>query len=360
MYPNSPYEVRPTGHQSGQHQIIDHQNDGMVVSTFAHPADWEAHSEVLWNMNHTEVPAQVYATTYDPRGTECFEFLPMQAFFWLETDYGTVPIGQNAHGSVRMPPRQAPDALANLVIPAFRRQCQGLRVTGVYQAPDIWALYKDPTPPNGQCVMARVEYEAQGQAFEEEFYGAYDWNQGLQLNWGFARLFCFRAARGRLEGSREKFMRIAGSVQPNRQWQQCYLQICQQLMAGFKLRISQTYERFERERQEGIRNIAHSGQLRQQRDAQVARSIEQTHRQIEQRSDYGYDRQEAFGNMLMNRTPYQDPNSSAGNYHYVEGDPKYVWTDGQGSFHPTDDPFDDPNRSRDGNWVRAQRVTQNR
>jgi hypothetical protein len=359
MHPNRPDGGRLNNYQFREHQIIDHQNDGMVVSTFAHPADWEARSEVLWNMSHTEVPAQVYATAYNPHGTECFEFLPMQAFFWLETDFGTVPIGQNAHGMVRMPPREAPDALANLVIPAFRRQCQNLRVTGVSQAQNIWALYKDPTPPNGQCVMARVEYEAQGQAFEEEFYGAYDWNQGMQFNWGFARLFCFRAARGLLEGAREKFWRVAGSVQPNPQWQQRHQQICQQLMAGFNVRISATYARFEEEKRRGIQNIRDNEQLLLQRSAQVEASVEQTRRQNEERSHPGFDRQQAFGDMLMNRTPYHDPNSSAGNYHYEPGDPKYVWTDGQGNFHPTEDPFEDPNHSRTGNWVRAERANHN-
>ena len=352
MYQNSPYGERSNGQQFREHHIADHQNDGMTVATISHPADWEARSEVLWNMEHTEVPATVYATAYNPRGTECFEFLPAQTFFWVEGDFGTVPVGQNAHGLVRMPPRPAPDALAGLVIPAFRRDRQNLRVTGVYPGQNIWQLFREPTPMNGQCVMARVEYDMHGQAFEEEFYGAYDWNQGMQLNWGFARLFCFRAARGQLDASREKFWRIAGSVQPNPQWRQRYEQICQQLMAGFKVRISQTYARFERERQQGVQNIAHSEQLRQQRDAAVARSVEHTRRQNEERSHSGYGRQEAFGDMLMNRTPYRDPNNDTGNYHYVEGDPKYVWTDGQGNFHPTDD----PNRTMNGNWTRARRV----
>jgi hypothetical protein len=354
--PMYPHPNQSTGPQLARHGIIDKQNGGMVVSSFAHPSDWQAHSQVIWNMQHTTVPALVHAVTFNPNSMECFEFLPMEAFFWLENDYGTVPIGQNSRGQVRMPPRPAADALAGLVIPHLRSDRQDLRVTGVQPMQSLWQLFQDPPPPNGECVMARVEYEVQGRAIEEEFYGVYSWNQNMQINWGFGRLFCFRAERGQLDAARETFWQIAGSFQPNPQWGQVYDRTVQQLMAGFMVEIDATYARFERERQAGLANLAYNAQLRDQRNAQVEASIAQTRREIGERSQTDMTPQERFGFGLRDQTPIHDPNSTDGNPHVMQGHAKYVWTDNQGHFHYTDDPMDNPNHHQSGHWVPATPV----
>ncbi|MBC8030278.1 MAG: hypothetical protein H7Z16_09220 [Pyrinomonadaceae bacterium] len=360
MYPNPPHHNQSSGPQLARHSIIDPQNRGMTVSSFVHPSEWQAHSQVVWNMQHTTQPALVHAVTFNPNSMECFEFLPMEAFFWLETDYGTVPIGQNSRGQVRMPPRPAPEALASLVIPHLRGDRQNFRVTGVQPMQNLWQLFKDPPPPNGECVMARVEYEMQGRAIEEEFYGVYSWNQGMQLNWGFGRLFCFRAERGQLNAVRETFWQIAASFQPNPQWGQRYDETVQQLMAGFQVGIDATYARLEGERQIGIANLAYNAQLREQRNAQVEASIAQTRQQIDERSQYHYTPQDAFGDALMGRTAYQDPNSEYGNPHYVEGNPLNVKTDGRGNFRTSDDPTYNPGDKEDGDWFDATEIKPSR
>jgi hypothetical protein len=354
MHPNSPRQNQPARQQFARHSVVDHQNGGMVVSTFAHPSEWQAHSQVVWNMEHTEMPALVHAVTFNPEGLECFEFLPMHVFFWLEVDYGTVPIGHRSqHGLVRMPPRPAADALANLVIPYLRGQQQNLRVTGTQSVPNLWQAFNDPPPPVGEGVMARVEYEVAGRAIEEEFYGVYSWNQQMQLNWGFARLCCFRAERGQLDAARATFWQIAASLQPNPQWQHRHDQIAQQLLAGFMVRINETYARFERERQAGIANLAYNAQISARRNAQVEASIAQTHREISDRSQPHLTPQEQVGYLLRGQTPFEDPNSDVGNPHVMQDHAKYVWTDKRGTFYSTDNAAENPNHDRPGHWVLA-------
>lgn len=356
MYRNSPQQNQRSTSQLAQHNIADHQNGGMAVATFAHPSHWPANSEVVWNMEHTELPALVHAVTFNPDGFECFEFLPTQAFFWLENDWGTVPIGHNQHGLVRMPPRPASEALAGSVIPQLRSDRQNLRVTGVQPMQNLWQLFKDPPPPQGECIMARAEYEVAGRAIEEEFYGVYSWNQGMQLNWGFGRLFCFRAERGRLNAARETFWQIAASYQPNPQWRQRYDQIAQQLHAGFMVRINETYARFERERQAGIANLALNAQISAARNAQVEASIAKTHREISDRSQPRMSPQEQVGFLLGGQTAYENPNSDAGNPYVMQGQGQYVWTDNRGTFYSTDNPLENPNHDRSGHWVPATPV----
>jgi hypothetical protein len=361
MYPNPPYGGRLNNYQFREHQIIDHRSGGITVSTFSHPADWRANSQVTWNMDDTGNPATVYAAAYNPRGSECFEFLPSQVFMWLEGDYGVVPVGQKSFGLVRMPPRPAPDALANLVIPAFRRDRQNLRVTSVQPVQNLWQLFNDEPPPNAESLMARVEYDAHGHAFEEEFYGVYGWKQTMQLNWGFSRLICFRAARGQLDGAREKFWRVAGSLRPTPQWKQHYEHVVQQLAAGFRAHIDGMYVRFGKEREQHNQMLAQSDEHMRQRNEALAASLEKERRQRDEsaRERDLYTVRDASGDALMGRTPYDDPNSP-GVYHYEQGSPGYVWTDGLGNFHATDDPREDPNHHLNGDWVPARKIEPNR
>jgi hypothetical protein len=365
MNPNSPYQNQSPAPQFAQHRIVDEQHQGLVVAAFAHPSEWRAGSKVVWNMEHTSLPAQVFASAFNPDGMESFEFFPVQAFSWIEGDLTGVQIGQNSHGLVRMQPRPAPDALANLVIPHFRGDRQNLRVTGVHPMQALSRIFNDPPTPQDESLMARVEYEERGRAIEEEFYGVYSWNQAqggsvVQTNWGFGRLFSFRAERGQLDALRQTFWQIAGSLQSNPQWKQAYDQVVQQLMAGFNVKIRATYDRFEREKEAGRQNIAYNDQLINQRNAQVSASIEQTRQEIHERSPSPYTPQEEFGDLMLGRTPFHDPNSAAGNYHYEQGSPQETWRSDQQEWYSTNDPMDDPNQHKNGNWVRATPVKPSR
>lgn len=353
MNQHSGYQPPPRPRQMSRHSVLDEQHGGLAVSSFAHPSDWQAGSRVIWNMEHTDSPVQAQAITFNPNGVESFEFLPQQLFFWVDIDYGTVPIGYNKHGLVRMPPMPAPRALAELVIPHFRGNRQNLRVTRIQPVQNLWQLFNEPPPQNGEGVMARIEYVEGGRDIEEEFYGVYSWNQGGQVNWGFARLFCFRAARGQLDALGDTFWQIAGSLQFNPQWNQLYQQILQQLNGRFMGGIGDYYNRLKIEQNTVANNIANNAQSNAQRNAQVIASIEQTRQQNQERSEHHYTLQDAAGDTLMNRTAYHDPNNSAGNPHYVEGNPKYVKTDGRGNFRTSDDPTYDPGQYEDGNWFDA-------
>jgi hypothetical protein len=364
MKRNSHRQKRPQAqHQPMvEYKIIDGQHGGLVVSTFAHPSQWRADSRVIWNMEHTSVPVQVFAATFNPNGVERFESFPMQAFFWLEQDFGTVPIGQNQHGLVRMPPRPAPDALANLVIPSFRGNHQNLRVTGVHPVSNLWEIFNDPPPQQGESLMACVEYEENGRTIEEEFYGVYDWNQTpgasiMQTNWGFARLFSFRAERGQLDGLRETFWQIAVSLQPNPQWRQLYDRIVEQLNGKFMERIDHFHKNvLPAQRRAVEQNIANNAKFIAESNARVNNIIEQTRREIRERSQTQLTPQEQVGYLLRDQTAFHDPNSTAGNPHVMQGHAQYVWTDNRGNYFDTDNPMDDPNHKRPGHWVRATPV----
>jgi hypothetical protein len=306
-------------------------------------------------MQEMSIPVRVFARTYDPAGPEAFEFFPVAAFYWVEPQDGG-PVGQNSHGQIKMPPRPAPDALVNVIIPFYRGDRQNLRLVGVQPVQNLWQLFGDPRPQNAECLFARVEYEEGGRTVEEEFYGIYDWNQTpsgifVQTNWGFGRLFACRAERGQLDALRQTFMQIPASLRFNPQWGQLRDQILQQLRGGFDAQVQNFYATLEAQKQMSRQITAHNDHLIAQRNAQVNASLEQQRQLNEQRSQYNYTPQDAWGDAMMGRTAYHDPNSAAGNYHYEHGHPAYTYTDGQGGWYSTDDPLDNPNTHRNGNWT---------
>jgi subtilisin family serine protease len=253
-----------------------------------------------------------------------------------------------------MPPRPAGDALINLVIPNYRGDRQNFRVTNVQPVPNLCQIFDEAPPQQGESLMARVEYSERGRAIEEEFYGVYAWNQTDQLNWGFGRLFCFRAERGQLDALRETFWQIAASLERNPQWNQLHDETLQRLNGTFMAGIDDYYDvQLKGEQAAVAQNIENNAQINAWRNAHVNALIEQTRQENYERSQYHYTPQEAFGDALMNRTPYEDPNSTAGNHFYVEGNPLYVKTDGRGNFRTSNDPTYNPGDYEDGDWFDA-------
>ena len=351
----------PDTEQFAVHKIIDEQHQGMVVATFEHPREWRAFSEVFWNYDNISLPVNSRSATFNPNGTETFEFLPVAAFFWLEPNFMYAP-GQESMGQVCMPPMRAEDALLQQAIPKYRGDRQNLRIMQANPFPDL-AQQLNADELNGvpnEGVMARLSYVENGQAFEEEFYACCYWQppNGGQINWGLARLACFRAARGQLDATRQTFWRILTSWRKNPQWQQLYTQVSQKIFNGFK----QMHAGFRAKIHSDSAWAAKMAQHRQgQRDQQQERlndmfAADERKRQYDQAAQEAYSRSDVMGDLLSGQTAYEDPSSAHGVPHRVQGYPKKVWTDKNGNWieSETEDynPNLDPNV--DGNWVEAR------
>ena len=218
----NPHTSDPEGF--ARHQVVDRQHQNLPVSTFLVPAGWRAESEVYWNYQHTNFPVVSRARVTNPAATEQFEFLPSEMFFWIEPDYGLYPRGGNVGGSYYLPPMSGADTLTRLVIPKYRGDRERLQITGAGPVPNLVLMLnaRDLAALPYEGVTAKIEYAEQGRAMAEEFYACHivnpmppaygPYGASQQTNWGFTRLFCFRAERGRLDESRHLFWRIASSV----------------------------------------------------------------------------------------------------------------------------------------------------
>ncbi|HYO92487.1 MAG TPA: hypothetical protein VEQ40_12660 [Pyrinomonadaceae bacterium] len=360
MSQNPPSQDAPHRAQFALHKIIDEQHQRMVVATFEYPHDWTARSNVMWNYENVARPMIAYAATSNPNGIESFEFLPVEAYYWLDAHLMPIP-GEFSMGKTCVAPMRALDALVQLAIPKYRGNRQNLRVVHAEVVPNLaQALDADELQGvQNEGVRARIEYYENGQMFEEDFYACAYWlpPNGGQTNWGLARLACFRAASGQLDAMRRTFLHILTSWRTNPQWQQMHTEIGQQLFAEFK----GLHEVIRRKHQAEVRygqQLAeyHQDQLerQQQRMNDLFAADERKRQQQDAQQPYGI--ADARGDVLMGRTAVDDPYDQSGNPHYDYGHHKAHWTNGIGDWIDTDDVNYDPNADPDvrtNNWVRA-------
>lgn len=241
--------------QLALHQVVDPQHGNMVASEFEHPMGWTARSNMVWNFQNMSLPAVAYAQTFNPSGFEAVEFFPVEMFFWLEPHYNFYDEGQVVQGQAFLPPMEAAEAMQHWVIPKYRGNRPGLRVVGTAHVPKL--AERSGLSLNGgttEDICVKVEYPHSGKLVEEELYGAkvvqnvpYYGPQGmtLQINWGFVRLFSFKAEKGALDAQRELFWTIAGSLRTNPDWDQLYVSVLQQLKIQFDRHIDTSHSQIQ-------------------------------------------------------------------------------------------------------------------
>lgn len=352
MSQNRSHPNPPGGAQPALHRIVDQQHQGIVVATFEHPRDWPARSQVVWNFNDSANPVQVYASTFNQRGTEALEFLPTEACFWLPPPNFMFTQGHKHRGSTFLPPLSAPDALTRFAIPKYRGDRQNLRLVYVQPVPDLAQMLGLDSLRNvrHEGVMARVEYNERGRPFEEEFYACVIWHppNGQQTNWGLIDPRCFRAARGQLDAARQKLWNIVTSVRNNPQWGQVFNQVVQQLHGQF-LESHQADEA----RRAGEKRWGE--ELREYREWQSNLHQQQTNERWASQERIN----EKRGDVLAGRERYHDPGSAYGNPHFDYDYSQAVWTNGSEWIHSQSagfDPNTDPRTSSRGPWHLARRT----
>jgi hypothetical protein len=370
MYP-PPHQPQgpPQGPRPNVHQMIDQQH-GVPVAAFEHPNGWQAQSYVEWNFQNHSLPVRMFARTFDPQSRALIEFYPVEGFYWIDPNMGFQQIGQETGGMYLFQPMPAGDALVRWVIPKYRGQAMNVRIIGVSPLPQLEQMLNLPhnaqANPQGQPLRdgayARIEYMENGTPIEEEFYGLRAAYQGIptygaagtlvQYNWGFERLYSFRAEKGRLEEMRNTFWSVVRSTRVNPAWEQLYAQVLQQMQQQFNQHIQAGYENIAAasrlSQQISANNQAWLDNQQHQREASY--HSDQMRRQQEQQS--GYTTNDAFGDYIMGRETYHDPNNQYGTQH---GYHNYVWTDSQGNYQYSDDANFNPNINSSANWTLMQK-----
>jgi hypothetical protein len=338
------------------HQVLDRQHHNVVAGTFEYPAGWTAQSDVAWNFQHMSFPVVLFGHTIAPTGIELVNFLPVESFYWLEPNYGMLQPGSNPLGQTCMPPTPAAEAIRSWVIPKYRGKCQGLKIVSVVPLPGIanfLGANSGGLPIEEVC--ATIEYDEKGHRVEEEIYGIkmtqsvpYYGPQGMtmQINWGFPKLFSFRAAKSGLQPLKERFWRIAKSARLNPVWESLCAQINQQLAAQFNQYIQMGYSQIQAAGQLSRAISANNDAMLRGFEQQRIAAAQSRPAASGRSPTDGFD--EYIRGVETVDDPYRGTSQQDSSY-------KYHWTDGSGTYQHSNDPFFNPNIGANVNWTLMER-----
>lgn len=366
---------RLMSHGLTTYQIYD-STLNMPAAAYSLPADWRATSQVSWNIEHFSQPSHMYSIAVSPDGLSAVEFLPAEQFCWLVPNPGFKHPGQEmGDGSTLLPPVSAVDAMVHFEIPKLRGKVEGLQIVQVQAMPELGQLLNSPAPQGAsqEGVWAKLCYQINGQPIEEEIYGLKVAFSGLpsygaagklmQYNWGFARLFSFRAPAGQLEASRPVFAAMIKSGQPNPAWLAAKQQIQQKALQHNNFRLLLTKQSIDNANMLSRTVIAGSEDFfRHQAERREYEGVSDRLR-FQARHGYsppsagisstgnsssGYTRTDAVNDLLGGQETYEDGSTHTG-YH------NYMWSDGQGNYSPSNDPNFNPNINSDRTWTLLQK-----
>ncbi len=345
------------------YQMRDRQHGNVVACVMRHPPTWQASSDVMWNYQDMSLPVKAYAQLYNPQGAEGVEFLPNEMFFWMPEARGWYQQGQNVMGQAFMPPMSCVDALTTWVVPKFRKGLPGLRVTRRGNVSFLSRFGPSAQSTQGEEGCITLEYVLNGKPVEEEIYGVrsllqvpFYGPQGMmvQTNWGFPVLFGFRAEKGQLDANRLLFWQIATSLRRNPVWEQLLKQIMGQLQEVFEYYTQLGYSQIQAAGQLShaisANNDAMLAGFEHQRRAARITSAER--RQVEANAS-GRTTNDDFSDMMRGVETVYDPywGQSQQDANYL-----YHWTDGQGNYQHSDDPFFNPSIGANQDWTLMQPV----
>lgn len=359
--PGSPMNQGQNQNQMVTHQVVDQQH-GLIAFCFDHPVDWRAQTQIGFNMQFTVQPLQFHGMVTGPADNTAVEMFGPQQFCWIEPNWGRQPGQPLGDGTTLLPPMAAADALLNCVLPRFR-QPQALRILQVMPMPQLPQMV-NISAPQAEGVCVRTENPQAG--IEEEFYVVNVVHQGIptsgaggyitQYNWGFARFFSFKAAKGKLEQYRGLMWHIMRSVRNNPQWEQVYNGVIQQLRQGHQMVLQQQYQSIQQASALSQMNINNSRQFYEHQSQQIGAEIATFHQhqmEAQQANSYTYDQTRAMNDILGGTRTYDDPFYSGGQQH--SGYERFVWANKnqQGDYVYSDDPGFDPNVGSTNTYIQV-------
>jgi hypothetical protein len=198
------------------------------------PKGWQVQGGIQWADNPA-LPASSRFRFFNPQGSEQFELLPTQSFFWTDNPLflSTNPPGTLRFGTLVASPVGLEGAFARVLLPQFRAGIDSFEVLKREAVPDLAKLALGPAAPGvesqGDAGKLRFAYRASGRAFEEEMYAAVTHfvtrlppsmlaGPSFIDYWFVDYVFSFRAARGELDAHAPLFQTMLFSLQVNPQW----------------------------------------------------------------------------------------------------------------------------------------------
>ncbi len=313
-----------------KHQVMDIEGTGMVASTYLLPADWTVQDKLYWEYRDPTVPIRFQSLMQNSDGSMHIQIYPDVRASWY-----TGPSGTNGY----RPPSDIITGMKDLI----KAERKGKNINYVSQKILSDADNHNPSArQKSQSGVINIEYDDNGQTYEEEFYGRLDisdvvtptvYGNTEAIIWGAGGLVSFRAPKGKLEESRKIAQTVSSSARLTKPFYNKLAQVLQMLS-------DQTYAQ-----------IYQAGQISRiisQTNDQMIANIDASYRQSQQSADRA---KAQFSDYIRGVDHYSDAGSDV----QLPSGYDHAWVNDRGEYILTNSTGYDPGRDYSGNWKQLQR-----
>lgn len=318
-----------------KHEVVDNQGTRLVATTYLLPEGWTAQDQLYWEYNDATVPIRYKGVFRSPDGSMGIQSYPDVRATWY-----TGPSGTGGY--------PAPQGIIAGLKDLVKVERKGINYQIVNEKliansqPQHTNQQGSQTVSTSQSGVIKIEYQENGQPYEEEFYGTLDvgdmrtpsvMGEMRTIFWGASNLYSCKAVKGKLEDCRTIALTAKSSAKISLPFFNKLAQVTQMLS-------NQVYQR-----------IYQAGQISRiisQTNDQMIANIDASYRQAQQANDRVYDQ---FSDYMRGVDRYSDGSSQI----QLPSGYTNAWVNDRGEYILSNTQGYDPNSALNGNWKALQK-----
>jgi hypothetical protein len=207
-----------------RNSIIDSDGTGLAAYVISIPAGWEGQCRVLWNLQRTVAPSDLYVRVTNPRGGQEFTYYPTCLFVWTPAlEQASARLKGWVRGCRILQPIDGPlVAIQKIIIPEDIKDINPkYTVVSSAELPLLAAAYA-PTyarpgrpPPTVRAGKVRIEYDEDGSTLQEDVYCVFVLTTGEKGSvWELDHIMTFKEEKGIPDQTDREFALMAVSLTP--------------------------------------------------------------------------------------------------------------------------------------------------
>lgn len=317
-----------------KHEVIDQEGTGMEAMTYLLPDGWTVQDKLYWEYRDPTIPIR-YKGIYQSSTNK----LSIQYYPAIRASWTTGPSGTTGY----RPPSDIISGMKEMI----KQERTGKNVQYLNEK----TLSNNPATTSqggmqantlSQSGVVRIEYEENGEVFEEEFYGQLDMTDVITpsvmgnmetIIWGETNLHSIKAPKGKMDEGRKIAQAVQSSVR---------------ITKPFFNRLSQVVQLLSNQVYQQIYQAGQISRIISETNDQMIANIDASYQQAQQIYDKTNN---DFSDYMRGVDKYSDGNS------HIQLPSGYsnAWVNDKGEYILSNTQGWDPNSELDGNWKPLQK-----
>jgi hypothetical protein len=315
-----------------KHDVVDHE--GLIPSTYLLPENWTVQDKLYWEYRDPTVPIRYKSTLQNGDKTMIIQSYPDTRASWY-----TGPSGTQGY----RPPKDIIAGMKDLI----KAERKSINIQYADQKilsnkPQNSYVQGSQTKTLSQSGVIRIEYDENGQRYEEEFYGQLDVTDVVSpsamgtmesIIWGAGNLYSVKAVKGKLDDCRKIAQTVKSSAR---------------LTLPFYNKLSQVIQLLSNQVYRQIYQAGQISKIISQTNDQMLANIDASYRQTEKANDHI---NQQFSDYIRGVERYSDGESQI----QLPSGYSNAWVNDKGEYILTNTEGWNPGTEFMGNWKQLEK-----